>query len=167
MVPIHVLLTPSTTPRACPQLRHSTQKRLAGFGVDLSGVNRIRIEECELVGAEIVPEGKCQIPPHAPVDLKPRANLHIILEIGCYVGVAQVRITRTPPGPDSSVSKQEACETIPSIRAGCGLGGVGRYVRGENYQPRGSRLSPGSASLEVILVRLSDVHTDIHGVPTL
>src|SRR5579859_4938312 len=95
MVPVHGLLTPAGTPCAPPQLRHGTEKWLAGKWVDLGRVNRLWIEECELVGVEIVLEGKCQIPANSQVHLKIGSQLNVILEIRSNVSVAQVGVACT------------------------------------------------------------------------
>src|SRR6266849_3411785 len=167
MVPVHVLVAPATAPGAGPQLRHSTQKRLAGFGVDLSGIDRIRIEECELVRVEIVLEGKCKIPADAPVHLEPRPYLHIILEIRSHISVSQIGVARTTPGSYGSVAEQEAREAVSSICSGCSFSGVRRYVGGKHNQSCGSRLAAGATRFEVILVRLPNIDADIHGVSAL
>src|SRR5215472_173878 len=115
MVPVRVLVAPAAAPGAGPQLRHSAQKRLAGFRVDLGGVDHIRVEECQLVRAEIVLKGKCQIPAYAPVHLEPRPKLHIILEIRSNVSVSQIGVARATPSANRGVSEQKARETVSGI----------------------------------------------------
>src|ERR1700719_363750 len=112
MVPVHGLLAPPGTPCARAQLRHGTEKRLAGFWVDLSGVYRIGIEECELVGVKIVFERKCQVPANPKVHLKIGSQLNVILEIRSNVGVAQVGIASTAPCANSCIAEEEAGKAI-------------------------------------------------------
>src|SRR5215467_7402566 len=169
MVPSHVHGTPATAARACPQLCHGPQEWLAGFGVDLRGVGNIGIEEGKLVGSEIVLKGECQIPADAPVDLEPRLKLYIVLEIRRQVRVAQVCVTGTTPSARSDIPEQEARKANSRSCAGstAKFSRVCSYVGGKVQKSCGAWLAPGSARFEVILMRLPEVHTDIHGVPSL
>src|SRR5215469_4430528 len=164
MVPVHGLPTPAGTSLAHPQLRHGTEKRLAGKWVDLSGVGRIGIEECELVGREIVLERKCQVPANPPAHLKIGSQLNVVLEIWSNVGVAQVGIACTTSCAHSCIAEEEARKAISGSGAS-GITGLCRYVGREGDDSRATRLAPGSATFEIILVGRPNVHTRIHGVP--
>ena len=179
MVPVHFHGTEATARCAGPQLCHGTQKRLAGFRVDLGGVNRIRIEVGKVVGAGIVRKGKCEIPADAPVDLQLGFKLHIVLEIGRYVGVPQVGVTCAASATRGDIAEQKAREPISCICAGCAnatrcapadqclLVRICSDVGSKTQQSRATRLAGGAAAFEVVLVRFPNVHTDVHIVATL
>src|SRR5437868_14444685 len=118
MMPVHGLLTPAGTPLARSQLRHGTEKRLAVKWVDLGRVNRVWIEECELVGVEIVLERKCQVPANSQVHLKTGSQLNVILEIRSNVGVAQVGIACTASCAHRGIAEQEGRKAISARGAG-------------------------------------------------
>src|SRR6516225_1081601 len=112
MVPVHGLLAPAGTSVARSQLRHGAEERLVGFRVDLSGVNRIGIEECELVAVKIVLERKCQVPANPPVHLKIGSQLNVVLEIRSNIGVAQVGIACTASCTHRCIAEEEARKAI-------------------------------------------------------
>src|SRR5438874_10542736 len=167
MVPVHVLVAPAGTPSARSQLCHCPKERLACEGVNLCCVSDIGIEKRKLVGAKIILEGECQIPADAPVNLELWHDLHIILEIRRHVTVPQVGVARTTPALRGNVPEQEARESISGIYTRSSFSGVSRYVGGKIQRPRSPRLARGAAGLKVILVSLSDIDTDIHGVPAI
>src|SRR5579864_2031895 len=167
MVPVHGLLTPAGAPVARSQLRHGAEKRLASFRADLSGIRRIGIEVGELVGVKIVLKRKCQVPANPPIHLKLGFQLNVILEIWSNVCVAQVGIACTASSARGGIAEEEARKTISASGAGDGFLGVCRYVGREIDDSRATRLAPGPATFEIILVRRSNVHTSVHGVPSL
>src|SRR5262249_18548822 len=79
----------------------------------------------------------------------------------------------------SDVAEQEAREPIASVGARgtnaigvnsadqCLLVRVCGYVRGETEESRATGLAAGAAAFEIILVRPTDIDTDVHIVPTL
>src|ERR1700732_1291300 len=112
MVPVHGLLIPAGRPCARHWRRDCTEERLVGFWADLSRVNRIGIQERDLVGVKIVLEKKGQVPANAPVHLKIRSKLNVILEIWSNVGVAQVGVACTASCAPRGIAEQEARKAI-------------------------------------------------------
>ena len=116
---------------------------------------------------KIVLERKCQVPANPPVHLKIGSQLNVILEIRSNVGVAQVGVACTASCAHSGIAEEEARKAISGSGAGVVSPGLCRYVGREVDDSRATRLAPGPATFEIILVRGSNVHTGVHGVPAL